>query len=380
MISRRAGKPGKRIHIVQGGMRAGKTFAILLLIIDYALKHKNKRIAVFSHSYPHLKRGAVKDFVFIMQETSRYNESSFNKSSLIYTFETGSTVEFITTDRIESLYGTQFDLAFINEVNFVSQEVFNRVMITSAVLFVDFNPVRRFYIHDLLNREDVTFCKLTYKDNALCPSHVVRELERIKKLGETNTYWRNYYRVYGEGEIGQSIDNVYVDWKVVDVVPFEAIDIAIGIDFGFTNDPTAIVAIYYQDNTYYINELCYKQGLLAKDIANYIKHYNCKVFCDGAEPRMVEELKRLLQRSNIYGVKYKINESIDYVKSLNIKVTKASINTLNELANYTYIRDKHTNELTNDVVETNNHAMDAIRYALCGLKEMKDRSRYVETF
>lgn len=379
-ISRQLRKPDKRIYIVQGGMRAGKTYAILLLIIDYALKRKGQRIGIFSHSYPHLRRGVIYDFVRIMRELERYDENKFNKSSNIYTFPTGTTIEFITTDNVASLHGTQFDIAFVNEAIYVDRESFNRIMFTSKKLIVDYNPTRKFYVHDLIGRDDVTFQKLTYIHNELCPDVVVNELERIKQLASTNTYWANYYRIYGEGEIGNSIDSVYPDWKYVNFLPVNAELKSLGVDFGFTNDVTAIVAIYYADGIYYLNEVAYETGLTTAKIADYIKDFPCPIYADNAEPRLIAELKQLLHRQNIYGVKYKRHESIDYLKSLEICVLITSKNIMNEHQNYMYIRDKYTGELTNEPVGTNDHAMDAIRYGIVGLHENSNRGKYVTTF
>jgi len=245
---------------------------------------------------------------------------------------------------------------------------------------VDFNPTRKFYVHDLIQRDDTTYQILTYQDNQLCPKTIVEELERIKKLGETNPYWRNYYRVYGEGEVGNSIDSVYPDWKYVDIIPTSANLVSVGVDFGYVNDVTAIVAIYYADGVYYVDEIAYSTGLTTQKIADYLRDLRAPVYADNAEPRLIAELKILLKRQNIIGVKYNVKESIDALSKYEICIPTRATNIISEHQNYTYKRDKYTGELTNDPVGDNNHAMDAIRYGIIGYKTNGGKGKYIPTF
>ena len=89
----------KRIRIVKGGTSAGKTICILLILINDAITNKGKEISVVSESIPHLRRGALKDFLAILKGLNRYKDTQFNKSTLKYTFTNGSYIEFFSTDQ-----------------------------------------------------------------------------------------------------------------------------------------------------------------------------------------------------------------------------------------------------------------------------------------
>lgn len=357
-----------RLRIVQGGARAGKTFAIMLLLVNHAITHANQRIGIFSFSYPHLKRGAMLDFVKIMESLGIFQENRFNRSDRIYKFDNKSTIEFLNADSFHKIQGTQYDVTFVNECRHVSFEFFNQLqMRTIRTCFVDFNPTTKFYVHEYIGKDKVSFLKLTYEDNEMCPSGIIEEFERIKDLAKTSKYWSNYAKIFVYGEIGGSIDIVYPDWTYVEEIPEHARLIGIGVDFGFTNDVTAIVAIHYADGFNYVQELAYKKGMLTKHIAAVLFPFiNVPIYCDNAEPRLREELKGLLKRQNIFGVKFKINESIQFTQQQPIRVLYSAENTIKEHQEYVFIRDKFTGELTNNPIGTDNHAMDAIRYAING--------------
>lgn len=365
---KRIASVNKKLVVVQGGARAGKTMAILMLIVDYCIKHENRTVGIFSHSYPHLKRGAIDDFIKICKEVGVYRTFAFNKQEKIFNFPNETKVYFITADTIADIQGMQFDITFINEARYVKFDFFNQVLSrTMARCYVDFNPTQRFYIHDVVAmRPDADFIKLTYKDNEACPKAIKEELEYIDTIAHTSSYWSNYARIFVHGEIGGSIDAVFPDWKSIKEIPSTAKLVSVGVDFGFTNDVTAIVAIYYNDDSYIIDEVAYKTRMFTDAIAETLSGYKCNIYCDNAEPRTIAELQRLLKSQRVQGVKFGISESIDIINRLNVFVTYKSTNIQVEQQNYVYKRDKYTGELTNEPIGTNNHAMDAIRYGLCG--------------
>lgn len=377
---RKISRLNKRICIIQGGARAGKTYSILLLIIDYCLTYSNKRVAIFSFSYPHLRRGAINDFVAIMKELGLYNENHHDKTAHVYNFPNGSKIEFITADKSGNIQGTQYHITFVNEGRLINFDVFNQILLRSILkCYIDFNPTTRYYVHDLISRPDADFLKLTYKDNERCPKAIIDEMNQICELAKTSSYWANYKRVFVDGDIGGNIDQVFPDWKIIKEVPSEAKLVAIGVDFGFTNSQTAVVAIYYANNSYYIKELAYSTMMRTDKIAEVIKQYNCPVYCDEAEPRTIDELNSLLKSKRCRGVKYGLIESIDLISRQNIFVTANSSNILNEQMNLMYERDKYTGELTNNVIGTD-HAIDAIRYGICGHLKFKRYGIYQKSF
>jgi len=370
----------KKIVIVQGGARAGKTMAILMLMIDYLVQHSERKGAVFSFSYPHLKRGAITDSLKIIKEIGQYKNFAYNKTDKTYVFENGSQLQFITADNIQNVQGVQYDITFANEARYISQDMINQIILRAIYrCYIDFNPTNKFYVHELLAiRDDCEFIKLTYKDNEACPKEIVEELERIDRLSNTSSYWKNYAKVFVHGEIGGSIDAVFPDWRSVDKVPANAKLVCVGVDFGFMNDVTAIVAVYYKDDSFIVDELAYRTRMLTKDIADVVKDYQCPIYCDGAEPRTIVELNIALKSNRAQGVKFKISESIDIINRQVIYVTSHSTNIQTEQMNYVYRRDKFTGELTNEPIDANNHAMDAIRYAICG--HLQKKYTYIKNF
>lgn len=370
----------KKIAIIQGGARAGKTYAILLLLIDYALTNQNKRIGIFSFSYPHLQRGAINDFLQILKELQLFNKDNFNATKHIYKFDSGTSFEFITADQVGNVLGTQFDFTFVNECRLMPFEYFNQILMrTITRCYADFNPTSKFYIHDLIKRKDCEFLKLTYKDNEACPSGIIDEFKNIAELAKTSNYWANYAKVYLYGEIGGSVDAVFPDWRVAKI-PDQAKMVSIGIDFGFTNDETAIIAVYYADNAYYLKELAFGKMMRTTAIANNIMQYSVPVFCDAAEPRTIDELNTLLKKRRCHGVKFNIIESINRINEEIIYIEQSSSGLMDEQMNYIYKRDKFTGELTNDPIGINNHRMDASRYGLCGYFSNKKRGVYQKNF
>ena len=135
-------KLSKRIRAVAGSTAASKTISILLLLIDYAQREEKKTISVVSETFPHLKRGAIRDFLSIMKEEDYFVESRWNKTDSIYDFETDSKIEFFSADIPGKVRGPRRDILFINEVNNISYETFTQLEIrTRDIIWLDWNPV-----------------------------------------------------------------------------------------------------------------------------------------------------------------------------------------------------------------------------------------------
>ena len=162
-------KLDKRIRIVRGGTSAGKTICILLILIDYAIKNKGREISVVSESIPHLRRGALKDFLSILKGLNRYKDSQYNKSTLKYTFTNGSYIEFFSTDQPDKLRGARRTDLYINECNNVPFDAYTQLAVrTSGTIWLDYNPSSLFWVDkELVNKEDTDYITLTYKDLSL---------------------------------------------------------------------------------------------------------------------------------------------------------------------------------------------------------------------
>jgi phage terminase large subunit len=353
----------KRIKIIQGGTSASKTFSTLFILINKAMFYDNLEISVVAESIPHLRRGAVRDFEKIMKWGRRYTQTSFNKSLLKYQFQNGSFIEFFSADDASKLRGARRDILYINECNNVSFDAYNELSIrTKKEIYLDFNPSNEFWVHNELKGEDDTdFIILTYKDNEALDDGIVQQIEKNRLKAKTSTYWRNWWLVYGEGKIGQLQGAVFSNYKIIDTIPSEARLIGLGMDFGYTNDPTSIIEVYKLNETRILNEVTYQTGLLNSDIAKLLPK-NVPVYADSAEPKSIRTIQ--LAGITIKGVtkgKDSINYGIDVMQREDYLVTSQSTNLIKELRSYCWDTDK-TGKRLNKPIDNFNHAIDAVRY------------------
>jgi len=353
----------KRIKIIQGGTSAGKTYSVLAVLITKAASYARTEISIVAESIPHLRRGALKDFLKIMKENNRYFDERFNKSLLRYEFSNGSVMEFFSADDSSKLRGARRDILYINECNNVTFESYNELAIrTKKEVYLDFNPANEFWVHkELKDEPDSDFLILTYKDNEALDNSIVQQIEKNRLKAETSAYWANWWRVYGLGEIGMLEGVIFSNWKTIDNLPKDAKLIGIGLDFGYTNDPTAIIEIYNYNGTRILNELKYQTGMLNSDIAKELpKHV--PVYADSSEPKSIEEIKRYgITIKGVTKGKDSINYGIDVMQRNEYLVTSNSVNLIKELRAYCWDTDKAGTRL-NKPIDTNNHAIDALRY------------------
>jgi len=353
----------KRIKIVQGGTSAGKTYGILPILIDRAAKTPNTEISVVAESIPHLRRGALRDFLKIMKAIHRFVDERYNKSLLKYEFSNGSFIEFFSADDASKLRGGRRSILYINECNSVSFESYNELSIrTKDEVFLDYNPTAEFWVQtELEGQEDADKIILTYKDNEALDIGIISQIEKNIKKAATSNYWKNWVRVYVDGEMGQLEGVVFSNWKRIDTIPTEARLIGIGMDFGYTNDPTSIIEVYKLNETRILNEITYQTGLLNSDIAKLLPK-NVPVYADSAEPKSIRTIQ--LAGITIKGVtkgKDSINYGIDVMQREDYLVTSQSTNLIKELRSYCWDTDK-TGKRLNKPIDNFNHAIDAVRY------------------
>ena len=369
----------KRIKVVRGGTSASKTFSILPILIDRAIKTSNLEISVVSESIPHLRRGALKDFLKIMMALGRYTDSQFNKSTLKYTFSNGSYIEFFSVDQPDKLRGARRNVLYVNECNNVDFDSYYQLAIrTSGEIWLDYNPSSLFWVdREIINQEDVDFITLTYLDNEALSETIVKEIESAKEKAKTSSYWANWWQVYGLGQTG-SLEGVCVpDWQEIDL-PTEARLLCYGMDWGYSNDPTSLIAMYKYNDAYIFDELIYQKGLLNSDISNLLKTNGVKdiIYADSAEPKSIAELNSY--GHNVLPVS-KGRDSILYGLNLinqnKVYVTSRSKNLINELRNYIWMIDKQGNKL-NKPIDAYNHAIDAMRYAMTSQLENPHKGNY----
>jgi len=364
-----------RIRIVQGGTSASKTISILLYLIAMAQTDTVPTLtSVVSESFPHLRRGCIRDFLNIMQYHKYFKDSQWNKSESTYTFETGSKIEFFSADQAPKLRGGRRDRLFLNEANNINFEAFNELEVrTKEFIFIDYNPTTEFWSFTEVepNRNDWEKIILTYLDNEALDENIVASIEQRR----INKAW---FQVYGLGELGEVETRIYKGWQIIDEVPFEARLERFGIDFGYTNDPTAIIALYYYNGGYIVDEIAYQNGLINKQIADIIKAQPRRVMAiaDSAEPKSIDEMR--LEGITVLPSKKgqgSILQGIQYVQGQQISVTKNSINVIKEYRNYVWITDKD-GKIINEPDHLYSHAMDAIRYALNSINNPNKLTAY----
>lgn len=352
----------KRIKIIQGGTSAGKTYGILPILITKAATYPLTEISVVAESIPHLRRGALKDFLKIMKETGRYFDERFNKSLLRYEFANGSFIEFFSADDSSKLRGARRDILYINECNNVTFESYNELAIrTKKEVYLDFNPSNEFWVHtELKDTADTDFLILTYKDNEALDESIVREIEKNRDKAETSSYWRNWWNVYGLGQVGSLQGVVFNNWKIIDTIPSEAKLIGIGLDFGYSVDPTAIIEIYSYNGQRIANEIVYQTGMLNSDIAKALPK-GIIVYADSSEPKSIEEIRRYgIMIKGVTKGKDSINYGIQVMQEQEYLVTSNSINLIKELRGYIWDSDRSGTRLNKPTGA--DHGIDAFRY------------------
>lgn len=357
----------KRIRAIAGGTSASKTISILLWLINLAQSDEQKTLtSVVSESMPHIKKGAMRDFKNIMTEHHYWKDANWNATDSIYTFETGSQIEFFSADNGDKLRGARRDRLFLNEANNIAKDAFDQLEVrTKEFIFLDWNPTNEFWFYTEVKdkRDDVEFITLTYFDNEALSNEIRDAIEKRKG----NKGW---WQVYGLGQLGEVEGKIYKDWEIIDEIPHQARLERRGMDFGYSNDPTAIVDIYYYNGGYILDEVCYQKGLSNKQIADILINFpKVLTVADSAEPKSIDEIIS-------YGVNTipaekgpgSVSQGIQFIQDLRISVTKRSTNLIKEYRNYLWKTDKD-GKILNVPEDIFNHAMDAIRYGFSSYRK-----------
>jgi phage terminase large subunit len=365
----------KKIVVEQGGTRSGKTYNILLWIIfEYTYRNTGKTITICRKSFPSLRASVMRDFLDILRAYELYNEEYHNKSSNEYHLN-GNLVEFISLDQPQKIRGRKRNLLYINEGNELFYEDWQQLVFrTDGRIIIDYNPSDSFHwIYDrVIPREDCDFYQTTYRDNPFLDKSIVDEIERLRDTDE------DYWRIYGLGERGMSRATIFQFGQ--SEIPTDAKLISYGLDFGYTNDPTALVAVYQLDNHLYLDELIYRTGLTNRDIHSHFQSFNLdrrdEIFADSAEPKSIDELHRFgwNVKPTVKGAD-SVNAGIDILKRHKLFVTPRSSNLIKELQNYKWVEDKNGN-LLNKPIDAFNHGIDCARYAVINKLSKPNYGRY----
>lgn len=357
---------GVRRIVNKGGTSSSKTISTIQLLLIIAQKRAKEgvTITVTSESLPHLKLGAMRDFENILKQEGLYNTQFINQTN--HSFHFGkSVIEFYSADNSKAT-GPRRNILYANECNNIPYSTLREMeQRTSECIFYDYNPVRPFWIDEeifTLPQNEYTLIKSNYLDNQFLPEPIKREIE-LRSQRDSN-YKRIHvlceYGIY-EGLVFPEITLIDEDKIPKDIKP------VFGIDFGFTNDPTAVTKIIIDKNNLYVKEILYKTGMFSPDIIAALKQNNInreEITADSSDPRMIEEIKRA--GFNIFpAIKGagSIVHGLDVIKRHNIFVSKGSINLIKEFRNYQYKIDSSGNT-TNDPIDYFNHAIDSLRYGI----------------
>ncbi len=356
----------KRYRVIPGGSSAGKTIAILAILIDTAIKNPGKRIDVVGPTYGHLEGGAIQDFKIIMESTGRWFDKYWHDTKHIYTFSNKSFIRFIALDKEGKARGPRRDILYVNEANLIEFETYFQLDArTKDYIYIDYNPSYRFWVDDeVIPMEDSEVLKLTYRDNEAVGDVMLKMYDGWREKAKYSEYWANKCKVYLDGEIGSLEGVIFNNWNKIDTIPEEAELLGYGMDFGYTNDPTTLMGVYKWNGKIIIDEVIYRRGLSNTDIVRHMKENNIieQIYADSAEPKTIDEIKTY--GFNIRPTK-KGADSVKYGISLmqdnELLITKNSLNTIKEFTEYSWKKSKDGSS-DNIPEDDNNHTIDAIRY------------------
>lgn len=366
----------KRITQHIGGTRSGKTYAILQWLIVRALQEKLD-VTVVRRTVPSLKRSVIKDFKDILTLLNIWETERYNISDRIFSFGNGSTLSFINTDDPEKLRGVKSDVLFIDEASEIDEESYFQLSIRcTGNIVLAYNPTVSPY-HWLREQDEVERFVTTYKDNPYLPIEMIKSIEDLEHKNP------KYWTIYGKGEFAPN-DRAIFSFQIVDENPIEEM-VALGMDFGFSNDPTAMVAVHKKGDMLYVRELLYEKGMVTRDIIDKLDKLNIgntEIWADSAEPRLIEEIYR--SGFNIKPVKKgpdSIKFGIGVLQNYGICVPRSSQNLINELYSYQWATDKYGIAL--DKPEGGlDHLIDAMRYVAMSRLSIKaeNKGKYTLTF
>ena len=338
-----------------GGTRSGKTYAILQFLIVEALKTA-QAITIVRRTIPSLKRTVIKDFTDIIKGLGIWKEDDFNISDRIYRLGE-STIQFVNSDDPEKLRGLKSDILFVDEASEIDEESYFQLSIrTSGKIILAYNPTISPY-HWLRQMQDCERFVTTYKDNIYLPADMVKAIEELEFKNP------KYWTIYGKGEFAPNEKAIF-KFDLVD--DFDADFVGFGMDFGFSNDPTTLCAVYKSGDNLYLEELLYERGLVTSDIVKKLTELKIdksyEIWCDSAEPRLIEEIYRSgFNAKAVTKGKDSIKFGISVMNNYNIHIDKKSQNLINEMYAYQYSTDKYG--YTTDNPEGGlDHLIDAARY------------------
>lgn len=351
------------VVVNKGGTRSGKTWSLLQLCFTLITRKQGIMVSVVGETMPFLKRGAMRDLKSIVGDD--WQDAWWNATDKVYTIPTTkSSIEFFSADNEGKVHGSARDFLFVNECYFIPYEIYRQLAVrTRRAIMLDYNPRSRFWVDEyLIGKAGVALIHSTYNDNPHLTPMQVAQIESYK--GD-----ENWWRVYGMGETGSVEGLVYTNWQIVDTMPDPYKREFYCIDFGFTNDPTAILRVRLSGGELWVQELAYRTGMLNQDIVKCLQDAGvargAQIVCDSAEQKSIAEINSLggFRAVPVAKGKGSIVAGITAVQAYKVNVTQESLGTIDELRNYSWRRDANGGYI-NEPVDKYNHALDALRYGV----------------
>ena len=363
---------GKTVISLQGSSRSAKTYSIIIRLIVFALQNPGTRISVARKTLPALKGSVLIDFKDILNRMEIWDSKAFNKTELIYRFSNGSWFEFFSTDDEQKIRGRKRSILFVNEANEISYLEWQQLLMRTTIFSVlDYNPSfsEDHWIEEVNKDPDTYHFISTYKDNPFLEQKIVEDIEKLKDRN------KSLWTVYGLGLRAVIEGRIFENYEMIDGIPEIVKKRFIGMDFGYTNDPTAILEVGIYGEELYLDEICYRTRMLTNDIIGALKTHckDRKIISESADPRLIDEIYNA--GLNIHAVeKYQgsVMAGITKMQEYRIFITKRSTHIKKEFDNYVYDQDKEGRYI-NQPVDEFNHAIDAARYVI--LQEVIGKNR-----
>ncbi len=372
--------PNEDVFVICGGQGASKTVSIIQLIIQ-SLHSSPKEATVLSSELSKMKRTVMRDYTKICQDWGIMTGDSFNKSESKHEWTNGSYIDFLGADVNDVGKGFRRDILYINEADKLDIDAATQFISRANLTIIDYNPDNHFWGDDYINENN--FLRLTFEDNEFLSESEVKSILNYKERGfikkdlpieqlfESNNimnkYWANKWRVYGLGLVGSLSGTVFNNWSKIDNIPTDAELLAYGLDWGYSQDPTCLIAMYKWNGKLIIDELIYRKGLINSELANIMRTLNLNmrvnIVADSAEPKSIADLKMYGFYNVIPAVKGadSVRNGINKLQEHDILITSRSTNTINEFQNYTWAKDRNGKE-TGEPIDAFNHAIDPARY------------------
>ena len=358
------------ILLLYGGAGSGKSYSTAIWLLEKALKERNKRFLITRKTLPSLKVSCLQLFRELL---SKYNLSyEFNKSELEMVINTNQ-ILFKSLDNADKIKSAEFNYIWAEEATELTHQDYLQLRLRlrrkndlNNQIITTFNPIDQFHWlkTKVLDREKVSSFQSNYKMNPFLSREYIEQLEGLAEVDE------NYYRIYALGEWGVLKNLIYSNWDVVDRMPENYDEIVCGLDFGYVN-PTALLEIRIKENEIWVKEIIYQSHLTNAELIDLLKEKidrNVSIYADSAEPQRIQEIYQA--GFNVYPSEKNVQFGINRVKQYKLHILEDSVNLIKEIRSYKWKEDKE-GRILEEPVKFNDHAMDAMRYALASLQNRK---------